>query len=213
MIIKAVLFGGASYCFGWKKVTLATVGTVGLSYYFYNKHMYQKEQYDRLLYVITNDVPLSGVRLQQRGAFPSFGPFTWLFPFYHQSLQFVDPKTDTVIRQVGLGKNLDAHVWWDLRSEFVSHQDKVYKYLNRFETSIPIECWVDYRRQYGHYPENIDVNVLKELTRTRDEPESKFPLYETTYLVPIKTLDDKWTVSSCQSAVWYVIRKEELLRT
>lgn len=212
MLSKALLFCSASYCFGWKKVTLATGGTAGLAYYFYDKHMYQKELYDRMIYVMTHKVPLSGVRLQQRGAFPAFGPFTWVFPFYHQSLQFVDPETDTVIRQVGLGKNKNAHKWWDLRSEFVSHRNKVYKYLNRFETSIPIECWVDYKRRYGHYPENIDVKVLTELTRTRDESKSELPFYETVYLAPIKTLDDTWTLSSCQSAVWHVIRKEELLR-
>ncbi len=212
MFSKVILFGSAGYCFGWKKVALATGGATVLSYYFYKKHLYEKELYDRMNHIMTHKIPLSGVRLQQRGAFPSFGPVTWLFPWYHQSLLFLDPDNGKVIRHVGLGQNAEASGFFDLRSEFVSHRGKVYKYLNRFEKSFPIECWVDYKHKYGHYPENIDVQVLTELTRTRKDPESNSSFYQTWYLKPIKDIDGNWTVSSCQSAVWFVIRKEELLR-
>lgn len=212
MFTKAVLLGSSMYMFGWRKVLLVTGGAGGLSWFTYEKHMYNKELYDRLNYIIINKVPLSGVRIQRRGAFPSWGFVTWLIPFYHESLQFTDPTTGAVLRQVGLGRSPDAKGLFNFTSEFVSHLSTEYQWLNRFEQSFPIEAWVDYKRATGNYPTDVDGSVLTEITRTREEPPSPLPFYKTIYLKPIIDIDGRWTLSSCQTAVWYAIRKEELLR-
>jgi hypothetical protein len=73
----------------------------GLVYYFYNKHMYEQEYNNRLIYLLENKVELSGVYVMQRQALSWLWYIQWLLP-YHQSLKIVNKKTNT-IRHVGLG--------------------------------------------------------------------------------------------------------------
>lgn len=211
MLSKLVLLGSSIRVFGWKKVAVAGSGLGLCSWVCYENHMYNKELMDRINYVMDHNIPLSGVRIQRRGAFPSWGFLSWLIPRKHLSLQFLDPETRKVVRQVGLGRSPDAKGWFDFSSEFVSHLDKQYRGLARFEQSIPIECCVDFKRLFGYYPGNIDVKTLIELSRTRIEPESKLPFYKTVYMKPIK-INGKWWISTCETAIWVILLEEEKLR-
>ena len=181
--------------------------TGGASFYFYNKHEYEKELYERMLYIIENNVPLSGVYLQQRQPFGFLGYIQWLVP-YHQSLKIVNKNTNTT-RHVGLGGISGLH------SEFVLHDKQKYDYLNRFETSIPIECWVDYKRKVGHFPENINIDQINRLTMTSEENENnktEVPVYKTTFGSIIQDIDGTYTLSTCKSAVLWAVHQEDLDR-
>ena len=112
-------------------IGLSTAGTV--AYYNYNRHMYERELFNRMNEVVQGKVKLSGVYLQQRQAFSWLWYVQWLLP-YHQSLKFVDPVNGTVIRHIGLQHSKKGGFF---TSSFGSHTDLEYNYLNRFESSIP----------------------------------------------------------------------------
>lgn len=189
-----------------KKAILTGISIAGIvSYYNYNRHMYERELFNRMNEVIQGKVKLSGVYLQQRQAFSWLWYVQWLLP-YHQSLKIVNPLTGEMIRHIGLNHAKNGGF---LTSSFGSHTNLEYNYLNRFESSIPIECWVDYYHQMGHYPENIDVSMLNRITATEDESPNA---YKTQFGSFIKLPNGSTTFSSCQSAIMRAIMIEELVR-
>ena len=191
-----------------RRYIIATFACLSI-YYNYKRHVYEQELFKRFNYVLENNVKLSGVYIQQRQAFQWLWYLQWLLP-YHQSLK-IKNKSNNTTRHVGLGSTGNF-----LQSGFVDHTDIKYKYLNRFNQSIPIECWVDYKRTFGHYPENIDIELLNEITITNKEAEVKGKsidkVFNTRFLCLIKGIHDRYTISTCQYAVMYAIRKEELER-
>lgn len=194
-----------------KRLLYGTCITGTAILYCYQKHMYEKELFTRMNYLLQNKIPLSGVYLQQRQPFGSIWFIHWIMP-YHQSLKIM--QKDGSIRHVGLGRNPEHKHFYDLSSEFILHKGVEYNRLSEYEISFPIECWVDYKRKYGKFPENIDINKLNEITMTREEATSKdLPnIYKTIFSKPTKDDNNDFVFTSCRSAVMYAIRKEELNR-
>lgn len=181
--------------------------------YFYNKHMYEKELFDRMNYLLQNNVQLSGIYLQQRPPFGFLWYVQWLLP-YHQSIMIKQP--DGSIRHVGLaliGKGI-----FNRESAFVIHKGGPYETLNKLDSSIPIEAWVDYKEKYGHYPENLDSSVLKQYTLTHEEAvEPEADPYDRDNVFTTQCGKFYWDETdgsprfvSCRSAVMDAVRKTEL---
>jgi hypothetical protein len=196
-----------------KKIVLVGTCIVAASSYSYKMHMYEKEMFDQYNYLLSNNAKLSGVYVQQRQAFPILLYIQWLLP-YHQSLKFINK--DSTIRQVGLGRSSNKKSFFDFTSEFVSHTTKKYLGLELYERSVPIECWVDYKRIFGHFPSDINVGKLKELTMTREEAVEKQidvkNIYTTTFGSLIFGIYGKYVTSTCNYALIHVVRTEELSR-
>jgi len=183
------------------------------SYYNYKRHLYEQELFSRMNEVMRKtaaaEMQLSGVFIQQRQAFGWMWYFQWLMP-YHQSLKFVDLKTHQTYRHVGLGHNQGEGF---LSSSFQSHCSKQYSTLNRFETSIPIECWVDFKRKMGYWPSNVDVQMLENITMTPEEFKARpveRPVYKTAFGSLMKLPNGEWTISTCQSAAMYALMTEQI---
>ena len=196
-----------------KKTGLAGIGIATLSSYSYKKHMYEKEMIDQYNYLLTNNVKLSGAYIQQRQAFPALWYIQWLIP-YHQSLKICNP--DGTVRQVGLGRSPTAKSFFDFTSEFVSHLTKKYLGLEVCEKSVPIECWVDFKQKFGHFPSNVNLESLKQLTMTREEAiEKKIDpsnIYTTTFGSLKLGIYGKWVSVTCNYALLCMVREEELKR-
>ena len=194
-----------------KKILSAIVITSTTALYFYNKHMYEKELFAQMNYLLHNEIKLSGVYLQQRQPFGFLWYVQWILP-YHQSLKIIDK--DGNIRQVGLGKNSNNKEFFNRESEFVLHKGDKYDKLNDYEISIPIECWVDYKRKFGQFPKNVNVELLNKITMTREEAndDSVNNIYKTTCGNITRDINDDVVIISCRSAVMDVIRLEELCR-
>jgi hypothetical protein len=197
-----------------KRLLIGIIGVGTISTYFYRKHMYEKELFDRMNYLLQNNIKLSGVYLQQRKPFGNclfLGYFFWSSPYYHLSLKI---SPDGNPRHVGLGKV--SSDFFNLDAEFVLHKGEKYENLNQLESSIPIEAWVKYKRKYGHFPNNINVKVLNEITLTRQEAEaagmSTDHLYKTTFGQISRDDNGDLVISTCISAVIDVIREEEKRR-
>lgn len=195
-----------------KKVLSAIVITSTTALYFYNKHMYEKELFAQMNYLLHNEIKLSGVYLQQRQPFGFLWYVQWILP-YHQSLKIIGK--DGNIRQVGLGKNSNNKEFFNRESEFVLHKGDKYDKLNDYEISIPIECWVDYKRKFGQFPKNVNVELLNKITMTREEAndDSVNNIYKTTCGNITRDINDDVVIISCRSAVMDVIRLEELCRS
>lgn len=188
------------------------------SFYNYKRHLYEQELFKRMnqvmLSVSSGETKLCGVFLQQRQAFGWMWYFQWLMP-YHQSLKFVDLNTNETYRHVGLG-HMDGQ--GRLTSTFKSHSDAKYTYLNTFETSIPIECWVDYKYRMGHFPDNVDAQLLVQLTKTPEEQSAvpsesnSIEIYKTIFGSIITLPNGQRTISTCQAAAMQAVMKEELIR-
>ena len=191
-----------------KKILSAIVITSTTALYFYNKHMYEKELFAQMNYLLHNEIKLSGVYLQQRQPFGFLWYVQWILP-YHQSLKIIDK--DGNIRQVGLGKNSNNKEFFNRESEFVLHKGDKYDKLNDYEISIPIECWVDYKRKFGQFPKNVNVELLNKITMTREEAndDSVNNIYKTTCGNITRDINDDVVIIS---AVMDVIRLEELCR-
>jgi len=194
-----------------KKVLSAIAITSATALYFYNKHMYEKELFTQMNYLLRNEIKLSGVYLQQRQPFGFLWYVQWILP-YHQSLKIINK--DGNIRQVGLGKNSNNKEFFNRESEFVLHKGDKYDKLNDYEISIPIECWVDYKRKFGQFPKNVNVELLNKITMTREEAndDSVNNIYKTTCGNITRDINDDVVIISCRSAVMDVIRLEELCR-
>ncbi len=203
-----------------KRHVLLTVASMTslASFYNYKRHLYERELFNRMNQVMwsvsSGETKLSGVFLQQRQAFGWMWYFQWLMP-YHQSLKFVDLNTNETYRHVGLG-HVDGE--GRLTSAFKSHTDAKYTYLNTFETSIPIECWVDFKYRMGHFPSNVDAQLLVQLTKTPDEQSAlssgstPTEIYKTKFGSIMTLPNGQRTISTCQSAAMQAVMKEELIR-
>lgn len=174
------------------------------SYYSYKKHLYEKEMFDQYNYLSSNNIKLSGVRVQQRRPFGNsfyLKPFQWSMPF-HWSLKIFLP--DDAVRHVGIAKAFRGVKGFSLESEFVLHVGGNYDgYLNDLESSFPIEVWVDYKRKFGEFPMHVDVEHLVKLTKTRTEatPEEVPQLYTITFGKPGYDAAGNFRFATCRSAV------------
>lgn len=193
------------------KNVLYIVSSLGIAAtYCYRKHMYEKALFTRMNYLLQNNTKLSGVYLQQRQPFGFLWFIQWLLP-YHQSLKII--QKDGNIRHVGLGRSPVHKSFFDFTSEFILHKGGSYDKLNKYEISFPVEAWVDYKKKYGHFPENINVNELNKITMTREEAiEDSSRIYKTTCGKPITDENGDFVITSCRSAVMYAIHEEELRR-
>lgn len=190
------------------KKIIGVVCGLGLSAtYCYKKHLYEKELFNQYNYLLQNNVKLSGVYLQQRQAFGFLWYVHWLLP-YHQSLKIV--QKDGTIRHVGLGKSNNDPL--DRHSEFTLHEGKHYEGLSDSELSIPIECWVDYKRKYGNFPSNINIESLNKITTTEKEKSEGDSVYKIKFGQPHRDQNGDFMMASCRSAVMHAIREEELIR-
>lgn len=198
-----------STIFNKKIVGVATLTSM-FALYCYNEHMYKKELFSQMNYLLQNKVELSGVYLQQRQPFGFLWYIQWLLP-YHQSLKII--HKDGTVRHVGLGKHKNNNDFLNMESEFILHKGGNYETLNNYETSIPIECWVEYKWKFGKFPENINVAKLNEITMTREETTNETELYKVQFGKPSRDLNNDFVITSCRSAVTYAIRTEELSRT
>lgn len=194
-----------------KRLLYVLSGTGISALYFYQNHMYEKELFTRMNYLLQNNMKLSGVYLQQRQPFSYLWFIRWVLP-YHQSLKIV--QKDGSVRHVGLGRNSKHNSFFDLKTEFILHKGEDYNKLNEYEISFPIECWVDYKRKYDHFPENINVDQLNKITMTREEAtkEELVYIYKTIFGKPTRDNNGDFVITSCRSAVMYAIRGEELCR-
>ena len=190
-----------------KTVTAGCVTGLAMAY-IYDKHNYEKELFNQFNYLLQNETKLSGVYLQQRQPWNFFWYITWALP-YHQSLKIV--QKDGTIRHVGLGRT-DSNIF-SRETGFVLHEGEKYIKLNGQETSIPIECWVDYKRKFGHFPSNINIEELNKITLTKKEAGSNDSVYRETFGRLTKDLNNDIIFVSCRSSVMYAIREEELRRT
>jgi hypothetical protein len=197
-------FNAKRVCF-----TLSMLGAV--NYYMYTQHVRKQKIMNRMNYLLTNKIPLSGVYLQNRPPFKIWF-LRWFLP-YHQSLKIVDFDTHQIVRYVGLGSFPYKNSVFERTAVFVHHTGEKYENLNNLDISIPIECWIDYEDKFGHFPENINTQKLTEITKTFDEKKSNEPIYTTNFLsyYKNKTLGFSY-FSTCQSAVMWAIRTEELER-
>ena len=179
----------------------------------YRKHMDQKEFIERLTYLSEANSKLSGVKIRQRAPFGFFWYVQWLLP-YHQSLEI--PQTDGSVKHVGLGKT-GKRFYSMCESGFVNHALAKYDLLNGLDMCFPIEAWTTYKKKYGHYPTNVDVNKLNAFTITEEDynnltpDEAKdHPLYKVQcgsfYWDP---LDGTPRFASCRSAVMDAIEASE----
>jgi hypothetical protein len=191
-----------------RKLIGAFTATGIFAFYCHKKHLYEKELFDRYNYLIENKVDLSGVFLRQRLPFGKFW-LQWVLP-YHQSLEIV--QKDGSVRHTGLGRPHGG--MFDKAAEWVLHKGSNYTILNALDSKIPVEVWVDYKREFGHYPENIDVERLNEITMTREEASKNgSDNFHTTEIGKIMwDLKGRPYVTSCRSAVMDAIRSEEQMR-
>lgn len=197
--------------FSWKRIRRIVGGSMITSFYFYKKHLYEKEMLDQYKYLLENNIKISNVYIQQRQAFPLLWYIQWLIP-YHQSIKIVKP--DGTIRHIGLAKSPHPKNFWDFTSEFVSHLTPAYAKLNTHEQSIPVECCVDFKRAFGHFPTDLDLEKLDQITMTRAEAKDlkldpDKVIYKTIFGSVFKGLHGRWVMSTCQYAVMQAIRKAE----
>lgn len=194
-----------------KFITKKTVGLLCVagttSLYLYNKHFYEMELLNQYNYLLQNEVKLSGVFLQQRQPFGSLWFVNWLLP-YHQSLKIV--QKDGTIRHVGLGRTDDER--FSRETGFVLHEGEKYDKLSSYETSMPIECWVEYKRKFGHFPSNIDIDILNNITLTKKEALPTDKIYRETFGRLARDHNGEPVIVTCRSSVMYAIREEELRR-
>jgi hypothetical protein len=200
------------------KKLLSLAGVVGFGtttvYYFHEKHKYDKDMFDQINLLLSSDKKLSGVYLMQRQPFGLSQFITSLLP-YHQSIKIVNE--DGSIRHVGLAK-VDGTLFAPI-CEFVLHKGGRYETLNKRELCIPIEAWVDYKRKFGHFPSDIDVNLLNEITMTRSEvlgagvnQQRLNNLYKVQFGLPSRDLNGDFILTTCRSAVMNAVRTEEVRR-
>lgn len=197
------------------KAKLLGVGCVlGVSAaYCYKKHLYEKKLFDRINYLLKNEAELSGVYLHQRPPFGFLWYVQWLLP-YHQSLVIV--QKDGSERHVGLGRIGDG--FFNRESGFILHNGEKYDKLNKLDSSIPIEAWIDYEEKFGHYPSNIDVKMLNNFTMTSEEAsEPGTDPYDGENLHRVKCgefyrdpTDNSPRFRSCRSSVMDAIRFSEI---
>lgn len=196
-----------------KRIAVGVVTLGVTSTYFYKQHLYEKELFDRMNYLLQHPEELSGVYIQLRRPnilFPRY--FQSILP-HHQSLKMI--LDDGTFRQVGLGKsNSDSNSNSWLESEFVLHKGDKYELLNQIEISLPIECWVDYKRKFGHWPKDINIMTLIEITKTREEAkvDDVNNLYRATFGKMARDDNGDFIFTSCRSAAMYAIREEEKRR-
>lgn len=154
--------------------------------YHKKQHLYHKELINRLNEVHTSGKPLSGVYLHVRPPFPQLGSLSYLLP-YHWSLsireQSLTNQEDLITsnydnlrkyRHVGLQRAPNQGFFGRV-AIFGSHLDDKYNHVNATEYIIPIECWIEYKQKYGHYPGDegsISQELLNEFTITLDEIKS-----------------------------------------
>lgn len=69
------------------------------------------------------------------------------------------------------------------------------------------ECWIDYKQKYGHYPENIDIELLNKLTITRLE--NSKAVETITFGKPKFDLNGDFVITTCRSEIMRVIRMSE----
>jgi hypothetical protein len=173
LTIMAPLLAAKTYAMTFlgtiKAYAIPLFGLSMLTIYFKKKHEHDQKLFMRMNEIIKGDVKLSGVYLNQRNPFGMLGMISWLLP-YHQSLVIVSNGNT---RHVGLASSKVKKGFFDRTSEFTLHHGEKYRILNSKEISYPIECWVDYEKKYGHFPENIDPEVLNRITMTRDEAKEK----------------------------------------
>lgn len=194
-----------------KFITKKTVGCVVLagmaSAYLYNKHLYEKELFNQFNHLLQNETKLSGVYLQQRQPFGFLWYFNFLLP-YHQSLKII--QKDGTVRHVGLGKT-DGD-YFSRETGFVLHEGEKYDNLSNYEISIPIECWVEYQRKFGHFPNGTEIKELNKITITQKEALIGESVYKETFGRLTKDHNNDIILVSCRSAVMYAIREEEMRR-
>uniref|UniRef100_A0A6C0C7F1 Uncharacterized protein n=1 Tax=viral metagenome TaxID=1070528 RepID=A0A6C0C7F1_9ZZZZ len=172
--------------------TLSAATCAGLcAYYFSEKHKQEKEYNDRINYLLTNKVELSGVYLQERPPFSKLWGIHWLLP-RHQSLKFV--FSDGVV-QYGLGKENDS--FFDRSVKFVCHTGEKYIYLNKKEISIPLEAYRGYYDKYGHYPD-VDVDKLFNLV-TSEKYDKKF----------FDSIPGEFNIVTCRSALMDFVHRAD----
>lgn len=165
--------------------SIVTINTIKL--HQKNQHQYHKELINRIHEVYSSDKPTSGIYLHIRPPFPQLGSFSYLLP-YHWSLSIVpnhnkpmpihypntNAENNVKHRHVGLQRSPNQGIF-GRKAVFGSHLDDRYQIANTSEYIIPIECWIEYKTKYGHYPgdENtISQELLNEFTITHDELKS-----------------------------------------
>ena len=165
------------------------------STYFFFRHMHEKRFLERMNTLLNEEIKLSGIYLQQRQPFGFLGFLSWLLP-YHQSIKI--KMADGTVKHMGLAKNKTANGWRDVK--FIEHNGGNYDKLNTYEISIPIECWVDYERKFGTFPEKLDKEILLE----------KIKGYEGKFGTIGFDLNGDFRFLTCRSAVRDVIRQTEI---
>lgn len=158
---------------------------------------------------ISSPVYKPGAYIASRPPFNPGNPLFVLFP-EHQSLVII--TADGKRRQVGLG-NSKKRFW----SELVLHVGGRYEELNEQDILTPIELWEEYRRKYGHFPDNVDLDKLNELTMTRGEAE-QIPEFDmdtlltVLYGMPKIDIDGTALSCTCRSTIRDLILQEQQLQ-
>jgi len=148
--------------------------------HYEKQHLYHKTLINRLNEVYTSEKSLSGVYLHIRPPFPQLGSLSYILP-YHWSLSIKNIENSNIpnnnltkYRHVGLQRAPNQGMFGRI-AVFGSHHDDKYKHVNATEYIIPIECWIEYKQKYGHYPgdeSSISQELLNEFTITLDEIKS-----------------------------------------
>lgn len=169
--------------------------------YFYNAHMRIIRELERDQEIKNKGIKLSGAYIVERAAFGN-KYWNWVLP-YHQSLLI---EENGEIRHVGLGKKKGLTSW------FVPHVGGHYDMFSKYEIKTPVEKWDDYYKKFGYYPENVDIQVLKQLTKTSEETsvaEEINELYQVTFGKPGFGPDGTFQLNSCRTALIWAVYSEQ----
>lgn len=160
--------------------SIVTINIIKL--YREKQHQYHKELINRIHEVYSSEKPTSGIYLHIRPPFPQLGSLSYLLP-YHWSISIIPNHNKPILtnhhyshtnanyRHVGLQRAPNQGMF-GRKAVFGSHHHDRYQNANKSEYIIPIECWIEYKQKYGHYPGDkgtISQELLNEFTITYDE--------------------------------------------
>ena len=102
---------------------------------------------------------------------------------------------------------------FERKSEIVKHEGGIYPSMNPYDVFIPVEAWTGFYKRYGHWPGDkgpIDIDILDELTRTRDETDNIDEVHN------VRFFGLKWDehgepyFETCRTVVMEIIHTAEL---
>lgn len=115
---------------------------------------------------------LSGVRVCERPTRLEFlGWLNHLLPFH---LSLIIPSGETNVHQEGKLRHVGL-AGYDYKGVIPNKYGATMWRLDtdhESQASFPVEAWVEYREVFGHFPKNVDIHKLRQITWTPEELEA-----------------------------------------